>query len=61
MLNFYLKRISFLQVMSAAQVIIGLGGIIFPTLTEKMMVLYGFRGKTLKHENFKNKLRTFKN
>jgi len=31
--------------MSAAQVIIALGGIIYPTLTEKMMALYGFRGK----------------
>lgn len=34
--------------MSAAQVIIGLGGIIYPTLIEKMMTLYGFRGKILK-------------
>lgn len=33
--------------MSAAQVIIALGGIIYPTLTEKMMALYGFRGKIL--------------
>ncbi|KAM0731975.1 Monocarboxylate transporter 9 [Formica fusca] len=32
------------KVMSAAQVIIALGGIIYPTLTEKMMTLYGFRG-----------------
>ncbi|EFN67211.1 Monocarboxylate transporter 9 [Camponotus floridanus] len=32
------------KVMSAAQVIIGLGGIIYPTLTEKLMALYGFRG-----------------
>ncbi|XP_072753491.1 monocarboxylate transporter 9 [Anoplolepis gracilipes] len=32
------------KVMSATQVIIGLGPIIFPTLTEKMMTLYGFRG-----------------
>ncbi|KAL6440488.1 hypothetical protein ACFW04_003187 [Cataglyphis niger] len=32
------------KVMSAAQVIIALGGIIYPTLTEKMMALYGFRG-----------------
>jgi len=31
--------------MSAAQVIIALGGIIYPTLIERMMALYGFRGK----------------
>ncbi|CAL1675699.1 unnamed protein product [Lasius platythorax] len=32
------------KVMSAAQVIIALGGIIYPTLFEKLMMLYGFRG-----------------
>lgn len=33
--------------MYAAQVIIGLGGIIYPVLCEKMMQSYGFRGKIL--------------
>ncbi|KAG5332273.1 MOT9 protein, partial [Acromyrmex heyeri] len=32
------------KVMYASQVIIGLGGIIFPTLCEKMLPIYGFRG-----------------
>ncbi|XP_029173659.1 monocarboxylate transporter 9-like [Nylanderia fulva] len=32
------------KVMSAAQVIIALGGIVYPTLIEKSMILYGFRG-----------------
>ncbi|KAG7207315.1 hypothetical protein KM043_008982 [Ampulex compressa] len=32
------------QVMSAAQVLIGLGGIVYPILLEKMMTIYGFRG-----------------
>ncbi|OAD58324.1 Monocarboxylate transporter 7 [Eufriesea mexicana] len=34
-------------VMSAAQVIIGLGGIAYPICIEKMMRLYGFRGTAL--------------
>lgn len=34
--------------MSASQVIIALGGIIYPTLSEKMLALYGFRGKYYK-------------
>ncbi|XP_032664414.1 monocarboxylate transporter 9-like [Odontomachus brunneus] len=32
------------KVMSASQVVIALGGIIYPMLTEKMMMSYGFRG-----------------
>ncbi|GAB1869162.1 Monocarboxylate transporter 9 [Camponotus japonicus] len=32
------------KVISAAQIIIGLGPIIYPTLAKKMMILYGFRG-----------------
>ncbi|EZA56390.1 Monocarboxylate transporter [Ooceraea biroi] len=32
------------KVMSASQVIISLGGIVYPSLTEKMMTMYGFRG-----------------
>lgn len=31
--------------MSATQVIIGLGGIIYPIAIERMMTAYGFRGK----------------
>lgn len=34
--------------MSASQVIISLSGIIYPTLSEKMLTLYGFRGKYYK-------------
>lgn len=30
--------------MSAAQVIIGLGGIVYPMIIKQMMVNYGFRG-----------------
>lgn len=33
--------------MSAAQVIVGLGGIAYPICIEKMMRMYGFRGKFL--------------
>lgn len=33
--------------MSASQVVIALGGIIYPMLTERMMMSYGFRGKIL--------------
>ncbi|XP_057340861.1 uncharacterized protein LOC130677939 [Microplitis mediator] len=32
------------KVMSAAQVIIGLGGIVYPMIIEQMMAIYGFRG-----------------
>ncbi|KZC12317.1 Monocarboxylate transporter 14 [Dufourea novaeangliae] len=34
-------------VMSAAQVIIGLGGIVYPIVIEKLMKIYGFRGTAL--------------
>ncbi|XP_076648257.1 uncharacterized protein LOC143356442 [Halictus rubicundus] len=34
-------------VMSAAQVIIGLGGIVYPIVIEKLMTVYGFRGTAL--------------
>ena len=33
--------------MSVAQVIVGLGGIAYPICIEKMMRMYGFRGKSL--------------
>ncbi|KAK2585108.1 hypothetical protein KPH14_008619 [Odynerus spinipes] len=32
------------RVMSGAQAIIGMGGIVYPILIEKMMLMYGFRG-----------------
>jgi len=36
--------------MYASQVIIALGGIIYPMLCEKILPLYGFRGKYLKNK-----------
>ncbi|CAD6208796.1 GSCOCG00003603001-RA-CDS [Cotesia congregata] len=39
---FFVKKRA--KVMSAAQVIIGLGGIVYPMIIEKMMDIYGFRG-----------------
>ncbi|XP_074100232.1 uncharacterized protein LOC141528199 [Cotesia typhae] len=39
---FFVKKRA--KVMSAAQVIIGLGGIVYPMIIEKMMDVYGFRG-----------------
>lgn len=34
--------------MSATQVIVGLGGIVYPILIEKFMTLYGYRGESQK-------------
>lgn len=37
----------FVQVTNASHVIIALGGIIFPPLTRKLMMMYGVRGKRI--------------
>lgn len=43
--SWFFREIFAFQVMSAAQVIVGLGGIAYPICIEKLMKVYGFRGK----------------